>query len=163
MLTKSRFYHQVTKYNPLFRNEQGHYLLDEWTSISDIGKDFAGQRLHLDEYLAVEARYVQAVQLFFAGSEQVSLESVETSWAEDADDLLRPVCQQVVNGCRRFPYAALPDLVRLALREILWFRLVDDTGAKAVEFGYDYYMYLGYEVADPECFEKIEQLPLFIS
>ena len=30
-------------------------------------------------------------------------------------------------------------------------------------FGYDYYMYLGYEVDDPECFEKIEQLPLFIS
>jgi hypothetical protein len=161
-MRKSSFYKRVTKYNPLFRNEQGHYLPDEWTAISDVGSTFAGQHLHLDEYLAVEARYVQAVQLFLAGSVHVGLECVEIHWLGDTDDSLQAVYQRVENGVRTFPVSDLGALVALALRECLWFRLVDDTRTKAVEFGYDYYMYLGFEVPDPECFQRIEQLPLFI-
>lgn len=161
-MRKSAFYKRVTKYNPLFRNEQGHYVPDEWTAISDVGHEFAGQRLHLDEYLAVEARYVQAARLFFAGSARVRLESVELHWAGDLTDALRAVYQQVETGARAFPYADLGALVALALREWLWFRLVDDTRTKAIEFGYDYYMYLGFEVLDLECFQQIEQLSLFV-
>ena len=48
------------------------------------------------------------------------------------------------------------------MRECLWFRLVDDTWTKAVAFGYDFYMYLGFEAPDPECCQRIEQLPLFV-
>ena len=161
-MRKSSFYKRVTKYNPLFRNEQGHYLPDEWTAISDVGKAFAGQCLQFDEYLAVEARYVQAAELFFAGSVQVGLESAEIRWLSDTDDLLRAVYQQVENGVRTFPVSDLGALVALALRECLWFRLVNETRTKAIEFGYDYYMYLGFEFPDPECFQQIEQLPLFV-
>jgi hypothetical protein len=161
-MRKSSFYKRVTKYNPLFRNEQGHYLPDEWTAISDVGKAFAGQRLLLDEYLAVEAQYVQAVRLFFAGSGHVGLEAAEIRWLGDTDGSLQAVFQQVASGVRVFPASDLGALVALALRECLWFRLVDDTGTRAVEFGYDYYMYLGFEVPDPECFQRIEQLPLFV-
>jgi hypothetical protein len=161
-MRKSSFYKRVTKYNPLFRNEQGHYLPDEWTAISDVGKAFAGHYLQLDEYLAVEARYVQAAQLFLAGSVNVRLKFVEIRQLGDTDNSLQAVYQQVKNGVRTFPVSDLEALVALALRECLWFRLVDDTQTKAVEFGYDYYMYLGFEVADPECFQKIEQLPLFV-
>ncbi|MBO2009591.1 hypothetical protein [Hymenobacter negativus] len=161
-MRKSSFYKRVTKYNPLFRNGQGHYLPDEWTAISDVGNEFAGQRLLLDEYLAVEARYVQAVQLFFAGSGHVGLESAEIRWLGDADGSLQEVFQRVESGVRAFPASDLGALVALALRECLWFRLVDDTGTRAVEFGYDYYMYLGFEAPDPECFQRIEQLPLFV-
>lgn len=161
-MRKSSFYKRVTKYNPLFRNEQGHYLPDEWTAISDVGSAFAGQHLYLVEYLAVEARYVQAARLFLAGSVHVSLESVEIHWLGDTDDSLQAVYQRVENGVRTFPISDLDALVALALRECLWFRLVDDTRTKAVEFGYDYYMYLGFEVPDTECFQRIKQLPLFI-
>jgi hypothetical protein len=161
-MRKSSFYKRVTKYNPQFRNEQGHYLPDEWTAISDVGKAFAGQRLQLDEYLAIEARYAQAARLFLAGSEHVQLESVELRWLSESDEPLCAVYQQVEQGVRTFPMSDLGPLVALALRECLWFRLVDDTWTKAVEFGYDYYMYLGFEFPDPECFQRIEQLPLFV-
>jgi hypothetical protein len=159
---KSSFYKRVTKYNPLFRNEQGHYLPEEWYVFSQVGQEFAGQRLHLDEYLAVEARYIQAAQLFFASSAHVGLESVEVHWAGAMNEALAAVYQQVESGVCSFPYSDLGALVALALRECLWFRLVDDTGTKALEFGYDYYMYLGFEVPDTECFRKIEQLSLFV-
>jgi hypothetical protein len=105
---------------------------------------------------------VQAARLFLAGSVHVRLESVEIHWLGDTDDSLQAVCQRVENGVRTFPISDLDALVALALRECLWFRLVDDTWTKAVEFGYDYYMYLGFEVPDPECFQRIKQLPLFI-
>jgi hypothetical protein len=159
---KSSFYKQVTKYNPLFRNEKGHYLPDEWYLFTQVGDEFAGQRLRLEEYLAVEARYVQAAQLFLAGSARVKLESVEVHWAGEMDEALTAVYKQVENNVCSFPYSDLGALVALALRECLWFRLVDDTETKALEFGYDFYMHLGFEVPDPECFRKIEQLGLFV-
>ena len=37
---KKRINFSITKYNPIYRNEFGHYQHDEWTSISDIGKSF---------------------------------------------------------------------------------------------------------------------------
>ncbi|UOR00210.1 hypothetical protein MUN81_22475 (plasmid) [Hymenobacter sp. 5317J-9] len=159
---KSSFYKRVTKYNPRFRNEHGHYLADEWTAIGDVGKVFAGHRLLLDEYLAVEARYAHAARLFLAGAAHVELESVELRWLSETDEPLRALYEQVERGVRAFPVAELGALVALALRECLWCRLLDDTRTRAVEFGYDYYMYLGFERADPECFRKIEQLPLFM-
>ena len=33
-------YYRITKYNPEFRDEEGRYILDEWTSVTDIGKEF---------------------------------------------------------------------------------------------------------------------------
>ncbi|WP_426059397.1 hypothetical protein [Hymenobacter sp. B1770] len=159
---KSSFYKRVSKYNPRFRNEQGHYLPEEWCCFSGIGQEFAGRRLHLDEYLAVERRYVQAARLFFAGSVQVALESVEVHWAGELDEALAAVYRQVEHGVRSFPVAALDALVQLALREALWYRLVDDTRTRALEFGYDFYLLLGFEVPDPECFRQIEYLPLFV-
>jgi hypothetical protein len=48
-----------------------------------VGKEFAGQRLLLAEYVAVEAGYVQAARLFSAGSVHIGLESVEVHWARE--------------------------------------------------------------------------------
>lgn len=35
-------YFRITKYNPQFRNKQGEYKNEEWTSVYDIGKKFEG-------------------------------------------------------------------------------------------------------------------------
>jgi uncharacterized protein YydD (DUF2326 family) len=37
---------RTTKYNPEFRNDQGYYIKDEWTAVSDIGNIFDRNRLH---------------------------------------------------------------------------------------------------------------------
>lgn len=55
---------RITKYNPENRNEMGHYLIDEWTAYSDIGKNINGKRLTYAEYLTVENAYINAISLF---------------------------------------------------------------------------------------------------
>jgi len=49
--------YKVTKYNPANRNEKGYYMLDEWTDFSDVGKQFNGIELTMEEYLKVESAY----------------------------------------------------------------------------------------------------------
>ncbi len=55
----------ITKYNPNYRNKQGHYRKNEWSSISDIGKRFDGELLTFDEYLKIENLYVKSIFLIF--------------------------------------------------------------------------------------------------
>lgn len=55
---------RVTKYNPIYRNELGHYKKDEWISIGDIGTSFNGVVLTAEDYLRVETLYVNAVLQF---------------------------------------------------------------------------------------------------
>lgn len=52
---------RISKYNPQNRNNDGAYLKDEWTSVSDIGKKFNGVALEKQEYLRVENNYINFV------------------------------------------------------------------------------------------------------
>lgn len=48
----------IAKYNPKYYNEKGIYTKDEWTDFCDIGKEFEGKRLSLEEYMEVENNYI---------------------------------------------------------------------------------------------------------
>ena len=50
----------ITKYNPIYRNEFGLYQKNEWTSISDVGKQYDGKEFTLEDYLRIEEKYVNA-------------------------------------------------------------------------------------------------------
>ena len=47
----------MTKYNPVHRNELGHFTLDDWTSIYDIGETYLGSTLSFENYLLYEEMY----------------------------------------------------------------------------------------------------------
>ncbi len=51
--------YRVTKYNPKYRDSNGHYHNDEWTSFSCVGEEVA-----LEEYLKVENSYIQSAVNF---------------------------------------------------------------------------------------------------
>lgn len=53
--------YRISKYNPLFRTENGYYLNDEWTSYSDIGKIFYNKVFTKDDYLSFENKYCDTV------------------------------------------------------------------------------------------------------
>ena len=58
---------RITKYNPVFRDEDGYYTLEkEWTCPSEIGKIIDEKEFTLDEYLPVEAAYVNTVMTFLS-------------------------------------------------------------------------------------------------
>ena len=40
--------YRITKYNPIYRDDEGKYLIDEWTSYTDIGKKIGDKLCHGD-------------------------------------------------------------------------------------------------------------------
>ena len=76
---------RVTKYNPAFGTENGHYtLIEEWTCPSEIGKSFNGGKFTLREYLQVEDAYVNTVLKFLEESGLATLRIVQlsTTWLD---------------------------------------------------------------------------------
>jgi hypothetical protein len=56
--------YRITKYNPDKRNEKGHYKVEEWTSISDIGKEFNETKFTYQDYISMEDKYITAFKSF---------------------------------------------------------------------------------------------------
>ena len=52
----------IVKYNPKYYDIQGVYTKDEWTDFSDVGREFEGKRLSIEEYLVVENNFIAFVR-----------------------------------------------------------------------------------------------------
>ncbi len=146
----------ATKYDPAKRNELGHYTdFEEWISWSDIGlrKDAAGQLLTKAEYLRVEQQYIDAVLLLFQMTQSTRYTIIELYKFSErkrffkktplggSDGFLYPLYERLRNY-KRESLVALPDVVRLALREYTQLTIrFKGKYQSTVYFGYDYYMY----------------------
>ena len=53
--------YRISKYDPWLRDERGYFTGEDWTSFSDIGKEYHGTVLTDLQYAAVEAKYINAV------------------------------------------------------------------------------------------------------
>ena len=156
--------YRVTKYDPKNRNHLGYYILDEWTSIHDIGRTFDGKVLTEEDYLNVENKYIDAVTYFM---ECCSVKELTISWLEqrdaDYDRLLTTSMKKMHKNAKNgivVDNVGISDIIKLNLREDMWCQLVSDK--MFVHFGYDYYMYIG---ADGDCvgaIKKIEEAGLFV-
>ncbi|PQO36938.1 hypothetical protein C5Y96_07180 [Blastopirellula marina] len=144
---------RATKYDPTKRDARGIFHINEWTSISDIGKTFDGKELTPEDYLQMEDAYIAAIfQLLEAtGLSCLAIELLENKMGPDA----RRSLQQLDTWQLRKKLGAIAiegeldlegiELIsRLSLREALWCKLKGDH-ATYVHFGWDYYMYLGTE------------------
>jgi hypothetical protein len=117
---------RVTRYDPALRDERGAYRVDTWTSVSDVGPE-----LTLNEYLDVEAGYLQAFRAFAEESGVVQLQIRELDIGE---------------GAREGELVAVDaagELVRRMLREELVCRLESPRNDFAIHVGFDLYMYIG--------------------
>jgi hypothetical protein len=168
MTPNSNYSWRITKYNPIYRNERGHYLKDDWTSIADIGRFYDGLEFTADSYRSVENAYVAATLEFLAeaGYNSLKITYLETALLQEnridfqqlQDIALDP--RQVSLGMV-FAGQDLADLCRLVLREILWCKLAWDDRFY-LHFGYDYYMYLGSPCASERSIAYGHQQNLFI-
>jgi hypothetical protein len=119
----------VTKYNPAFRDASGAYLADEWTSVTDIGREFGGVTLTSDEYGRVEQAYIDSALAFLKEGGQTSLR---------IEGLENPAgCALNVGEGSVVSIEQVGDLIRqILLREEFWCRLEGRDGF--VHFGWDY-------------------------
>ena len=52
--------YKVFKYKIKNKNE----IINEWTSISDIGKEYNGKQFKYEEYIKTENTYIEAINMF---------------------------------------------------------------------------------------------------
>lgn len=142
---------RITKYNPEFRDSNGNYQKDEWTSFSDIGKIFAYEELTIEEYLKYESLYINAIVKLMDGSGVKDLRIVDLEVYEDDKQVDN---RMVINA------EGLKVIVPEILRERLWCKLENNNFF--VHFGYDYNMYIGSNVACTNELSLIEESGLFV-
>jgi hypothetical protein len=146
------FEFRVTKYDPANRDCRGAYARDEWTSVSDIGRAFAGVVLTEAEYQRVEDAYATSAVAFLreAGVSALVVAGLENHAA---------VPLPFANGSS-LGLSEVGEAVRRVLREEFWCRL---EGAGAfVHVGWDYYMYVGVPGPCPSAATLARQLGLFV-
>ncbi len=148
---------RVSKYNPIYRDENGAYTKNEWISYYDIVRCFEGEILTEEQYLEVENGYLNVIKnlyeiypsliLNIEGLEQIDKNSAK--W-KDGDRITKD---------------NIEELAREILREKVWCKLINEN--VEVHFGYDYYMYIvfvkGCSVHSIiKCLKRIRQKGLFI-
>lgn len=157
------FWLRITKYNPQFRNEKGPYMKDEWTSYSEIGNAFDGKIVTFQDYIKIEDAYVYAVTSFMhclhiSELKVVDLEHkfnrFDKNYSEQMIKTLKALkSNQIISG-------SIADIIRLILRENTWCKL-EGIGL-AVDFGHEYYMYIGSEKKCEDQIKAIEKKGLFV-
>ena len=55
-------YYRITKYNPMYRPEEGGYSNNEWTCVSDIGHYFNEIQFTAAEYFEMEDKYWETIK-----------------------------------------------------------------------------------------------------
>lgn len=160
------FSYRITKYNPIYRDEKGAYLKNEWTSYSDIGHIFDGKQLNIDEYLNVEDKYIGAVVQFMKciGINGLYISELEKKCSPNNDinstDQMVSLYSKIKNN-----YVVhteeIADMCRLILREYIWCKLKNDLDLE-IHFGYDYYMYIISKSACIDTVCHIQKSGLFV-
>ncbi|HAP5746478.1 hypothetical protein RV03_GL002922 [Enterococcus gallinarum] len=149
---------RVSKYDYKFRDENGKYIRNEWTSYSDIGKKFEGKIFTLDDYKLVELKYINTV-LEIAESLDINrflLTQFEKS--RDIDTLIEDNeflknMYNNLNKNKQIQLNNIPLVMKLLLREFIWGKLTHEQ--LVIHFGYDYYLYIG---VNKENIENVEQI-----
>ncbi|HEY9753151.1 MAG TPA: hypothetical protein V6C46_09375, partial [Coleofasciculaceae cyanobacterium] len=127
-----RYKYRLTKYDPAKRNHLGHFMAEDWTSISDIGKSFNGSVLTPDQYEATENAYLQVIYEF---ARESGITEFQIQKLEMYGDQFKFELDQVLS----LDYSI--QIARLALREELWCQLRAPRWGY-LHFGYDFYVYL---------------------
>lgn len=170
-MTKKLSY-RITKYNPELRDEWGSYLKEEWTSASDVGKQFSDEKLSVTTYLATEKAYVDsAISVWkLAQCPPLRVSGLENAGFTKAQHVLKhePKLLDVLqegpepkDGQMLCEQEELARVIRLVLREFIWCRLHADNGF-FLHFGWDYYMYCGGVKLTDDLRDEITKTGLFV-
>jgi hypothetical protein len=147
IFAKSMYQYRVTKYNPIFRDEKGRYTREEWTSFGEVG-----EIVPVEEYIRVEAAYIEAALDFLREADVVELQICGLENSKKLTTLL-------VEG-KQLSLKELAPTFRKVLRNEIWCRF--ESESTFVHFGWDYYMYVGVSKDCPEARVFAEKLGLFV-
>ena len=130
------YYYRITKYNPIYRPEEGGYSNDEWTSVSDIGLYFNGIQFTASEYFEMEDKYWKTIKYLL---ELCNIQTLKICGLEKYKDIPRfftnnkyfdisPLEHVDLNG-RIISMPEIEMILRLCLRNEIWCKLEHSTGS----------------------------------
>lgn len=144
----NKYWFRITKYNPINRNELWHYMIDEWTNITDL----PNYNVSWEEYKNTESYYVSFIisLLNNFGYEKLNIFALEKSFIWNEFETIRIkwlwknwkiLFKDIIN--KRKINLSLDDIslfIKFTLREMLWWILIWEN--IEIQFWYDYYMYI---------------------
>ena len=160
------YYYQVTKYNPIYRNEKGWYTKEEWTDFSCVGHEFEGKLCTLEDYEYIENLYINAVLTFM---DCMNVDYLKCSKLEKrrkklniqgVSKELKILYEKICPGMK-ISKQELSILLKIVIRRYLWCELIHDDKKMFVSFSYDFYMFIGVEKECKDAVDKINRLGLF--
>ncbi|MBO6079512.1 MAG: hypothetical protein J6P54_00940 [Bacteroidales bacterium] len=138
---------EIVKYKPQYYKD-GIYTKNEWISVSDIGSSFDGEVLTKEEYLRVEAAYVDTVKelLGISGVKFLTIVNPNTYYLrrEKAFNKENKALYQIVSSLKegqRIAVSKIDTVLKACLRELFWCAMVNEAKKVQVDVGYDYYLH----------------------
>lgn len=130
---------RFSKYDIKYRDENGYYLRDDWTSISHIGDIKEGELLTREEYERVEKNYLNTLHDIAqtVGVTHFHINGIELN-GFDTDQLDFPL----INGTSINLNQCL-TLSQKILRNEIWCKI--ESEKLNIYFGYEYYIYISFE------------------
>lgn len=162
--------YRITKYDPQNRNTQGEYLFDHWTEISDVGKILEGQLITEVEYLRIERDYINAVLEILKDQKQEYLrlvsfnkkrfeESLKINLSEWFHELSFENIELFED--KKINIKEIPTVIKLNLRGYLD-TTIEIIDKYYIQFGNDFYMYVGTPDLSQKAIAKINSTSVFI-
>ena len=157
---------QITKYDPKKRNSQGWFLEDTWTSYSDIGSLYQGEKLTYDEYIRVEGLYINAIVQFMKclNISHLQVKGLENYGRINKDPSVDKAEVMFVNAMKEGDLLSLQEVKivsKLILREYFWCKLISKH-KMFVHFCYDYYMFIGSRSECKDTLQAISKSGLYV-
>ena len=132
-----KYSYKITKYKPT--KGVRRFDKNQWTSYSDVGN-----LVSLEKYLVVESDYINTV---IEICNCMGIKNFRLSELELYDESFN------LFENKKIEISELPDVLKLILREEVWFKLISKNCQ--FHFGYDYYMYFVSSKDFSACFDNV--------
>ncbi|MBP3800959.1 MAG: hypothetical protein J6I85_02855 [Clostridia bacterium] len=155
--------YKISKYKIENRKE----IINEWTSISDIGKEYNGKEFKYEDYIKTENAYIEIIFMFIKlnNIKKITIDELEKY---NDDKLIYDEydfqIQKLIRKLKNKMELEICDIelyIRAILREQIWAKLYS-SDELYIHFGYDYYMYIGSKVEPKKEIKEIEKSGLVI-
>ena len=149
----ARASHEIVKYRPEFYDEKGRYQKDEWTSFSDVGKEYEGRIVTMEEYTEIENRFISITHAILeeAGCKYITLGYVYKSHHKRVKEGMRVSASEI------------DYYLRLALRGKVFIVFINSSRGIQFDWSEDYlYMHLFCRIPDDRLREIVESRGLYL-
>lgn len=151
MLQNHMYEFRISKYNYAYR-QNGIFMKEDWTSISDVGKVYGGKKFTYREYESVEAKYLSLIKLI---CNELKISHMQITDLEDYSYKC-----SYSNGTVLKSIDDILNVAKDCLREKYWCKL--SSNSHFFHFGYDFYLYVG-STLDYTCLSELaHEVGLFV-